>query len=73
MKNKFGLLSLTTLIVAISATSAQAHAVDGVGAGILHLLTGFDHLLVLLTAGVIGAVAARTSLKVRRARRTGRR
>ena len=73
MKNKFGLFSLTALIATFGATSAQAHAVDGVGAGILHLLTEFDHLLVLFTAGVVGVIAARKGLKMRKARRIGRR
>jgi len=71
MKNKFGLYSLTALIVTAGATSAQAHAIDGVGAGLLHLVTSLDHLLVLLTAGVIAGVVARKGLKARRARRTG--
>ena len=33
MIDKFRLFSLTALVVTAGATSAQAHAVDGVGAG----------------------------------------
>ncbi|MGB0632609.1 MAG: HupE/UreJ family protein [Alphaproteobacteria bacterium] len=71
MKNKLGLISLTALIVAAGATSAQAHAVDGVGAGFLHLVTSLDHVLVLLAAGVIAGFAVRKGLKAQRARRSG--
>ena len=71
MIDKFGLFSLTALVVTAGATSAQAHAVDGVGAGFLHLVTNLDHLLVLMTAGVIAGFALRKGIKARRARRTG--
>lgn len=70
MNNKLGFFSLTALTVTLGATSAQAHAIDGVGAGLLHLVTSLDHMLVLLTAGVIAGVAAHKGLKLRRARRT---
>ena len=71
MMNKSGLFSLTALVVTAGATSAQAHAVDGIGAGFLHLVTNLDHLLVLLTAGVIAGFAVRKGIKARRARCTG--
>ena len=66
MIDKFRLFSLTALVVTAGASSAQAHAVDGVGAGFLHLVTKLDHLLVLMTASVIAGFALRKGIKARR-------
>ena len=66
MMNKFKLFSLTALLVTAGATSAKAHAADGIGAGILHLVTNLDHLLVLVTAGAIAGFAVRKHIRAQR-------
>ena len=48
MNYNLKLLALTTLFITIAANSAHAHAIDGAEAGLLHLVSNMDHMLVLL-------------------------
>ncbi|MEE2995820.1 MAG: HupE/UreJ family protein [Pseudomonadota bacterium] len=62
MKNGLGLLSVTTLIATLGATSAQAHSGVGIETGFFHPISGLDHLLALLTVGVLaGRTAGKTA------------
>ena len=66
------LLSLTAVIMTVSANLAHAHAIDGFEAGLLHLVTNMDHMLVLLMTVSIGGIAIFRALNIRRALRAGR-
>ena len=59
-------VAIAATLLAITASTAQAHTghpLDGAGAGVLHPLTGLDHLLAMLGVGVwaahIGATGER--------------
>ena len=57
MNYNLKLLALTTLFITISANSAHAHAIDGAEAGVLHLVSNMDHMLVLLMTVLLGSIA----------------
>jgi urease accessory protein len=55
MKQPYRILFLAALLAAAPALAHPGHpghAEDGIAAGILHPLTGIDHLLALLAAGI---------------------
>ena len=57
MNYNLKLLALTTLLITIAANSAHAHAIDGAEAGLLHLVSNMDHMLVLLMTVFLGSIA----------------
>ena len=57
MNYNLKLLALTTLLITIAANSAHAHAIDGAEAGLLHLVSNMDHMLVLLMTVLLGSIA----------------
>ena len=57
MNYNLKLLALTTLLITIAANSAHAHAIDGAEAGVLHLVSNMDHMLVLLMTVLLGSIA----------------
>ena len=59
----FKLLALTTFFITAAANSAHAHAIDGAEAGLLHLVSNMDHMLVLLMTVLLGSIAI---IKVRK-------
>ncbi|MAL62939.1 MAG: hypothetical protein CL563_08060 [Alphaproteobacteria bacterium] len=57
MNYNLKLLALTTLFITIAANSAHAHAIGGAEAGLLHLVSNMDHMLVLLMTVFLGSIA----------------
>ena len=57
MNNNLKLLALTTFFITVAANSAHAHAIDGAEAGLLHLVSNMDHMLVLLMTVFLGSIA----------------
>ena len=80
MNYNFKLLALTTLFITVAANSSHAHAINGAEAGLLHLVSNMDHMLVLLNmdhilvllmtvlVGSIAIVKGRKICRVLRAR-----
>ena len=56
MNYNLKLLALTTLFITVAANSANAHAIDGAGAGLLHLVSNMDHMSVLLMTVLLGSI-----------------
>lgn len=72
MSTNLKLLALTTLIITFGASSAYAHSIEGVEAGLLHLVSNMDHILVLLVTILFGSIAIVKGLKIRHALRDRR-
>ena len=72
MNIPFKLLILPTFIMTVGVNSAHAHAIEGVGTGLLHLVSSMDHILVLLMSALFGSVAILKGIKVCRALHDGR-
>ena len=62
---------MTAVVATLNSTSAQAHAMDGLGVGLWHLVTDINHLLVLALAIVIASFTVRKGRQMRRAGHTG--
>ena len=52
MNSRLGVFSIAFATAILTTTAASAHTGTGLGAGFLHPLSGLDHLLALLAAGV---------------------
>ena len=71
MNNNLKLLALTTFFITVAANSAHAHAIAGAEAGLLHLVSNMDHILVLLMTVLFGGIAIFKGRKICRILRTG--
>ncbi len=72
MNYNLKLLALTTLLITIAANSAHAHAIDGAEAGLLHLVSNMDHMLVLLMTVLLGSIAIVKGRKICRVLRASK-
>lgn len=55
-------LTLVMLLIAAPAMAHPGHGPENFGAGLLHPLTGFDHLLMLSGAGILAALGNRPKI-----------
>ena len=72
MNYNLKLPALTTLLITIAANSAHAHAIDGAEAGLLHLVSNMDHMLVLLMTVLLGSIAIVKGRKICRVLRASK-